>query len=300
MEAFVGARIESALLAVGVAVTTETCRAAQVAQALSSTSAVALGRLLTAAALAGHVQEQAGALSLQVVGSGRLGHVFADVTAEGDLRGYIKNPSLAFPVGRDEAIRGRRLVGPGIGEGSLAVIRLGEGAAFTQSTTELVSGDIDLDVEHYLSSSAQIATCLACDVVLDEQNRVVRAGGFIAQALPGGDRQRLSELRSAIHDGKLALLLDEAGDDPLRLLAAIAPDAEPVGERKALRWRCRCSPERVRSALAVLDIAELADMIDKNETSDVRCQFCGKTYVIGPDELKAVYAERTQGSPHTN
>jgi molecular chaperone Hsp33 len=292
VDAYLGALIRPAQLTVGVAVTTETCRAAQLAQKLSSTSAVALGRLLTAAALTSNTKPQPVPLSLQIVGSGRLGQIFADITESGDLRGYVKNTSLAFPVGKDGSVRGRRLVAPGVGTGTLAVMRLGDGASYAHSTTDVVSGDVDRDVEHYLVVSEQVPTVLVCDVVLDEKNRVVHAGGAIVQALPGGDLERLQQLAAALHDGAFIAALEVTKDDAARLVSTVTPDAAVLAPARPLRWQCRCSPERVKGALTTLETLELAEMIQKGETTEVNCHFCGKDYVIGAEELREVYEAR--------
>lgn len=276
-------------LTAGVVITTEACRTAQNLHELRSTSCIALGRLLTAAALAGLIQKKHGALSLQITCEGRLGNLFADIDEQGHLRGYIKNPSFDLPVvdGSDPA--GRRSVGLGVRAGMLSVIRLGEDTRFQRSTTNITSGEIDEDVEHYLRTSDQIPTLLACDVLLDPQSSEVSvAGGIIVQALPGGDTSRLSEL-GADWRREFPRLLREHAKNPQKLLAAVLPEAEEVAAPVAVEWRCRCSDQKVRAALTVLDPAELAQMVDEKEPATVRCDFCGKSYIVPAADIEQIF-----------
>jgi molecular chaperone Hsp33 len=281
---------KDASLAAGVAITTEVCRTAQRLHGLESTSCIALGRLLTAAALSGLINKTRGALSLQVVCEGRLGNLFADIDEAGHLRGYVKNPSFDVPVTSGSDPAGRRNIDLGVRSGVLSVIRLGDDTRFHQSTTELVSGEIDLDVEHYLQSSDQIPTVMSCDVLLGPSAEVRLAGGIIVQALPGGDTERLEELRARVRRDFPSLLdLDGAAGDALALLGEILPSAREVENPVALEWRCRCSYERVRNALAVLDPAELAQMVDEKQPASVRCDFCSKSYVVPPEDIEKVF-----------
>ncbi len=277
-------------LALGVATTSSTCRAAQQAHDLGSTSSIALGRLLTAAALAGLVQERPGELSLQVLATGRLGQVYADATPEGALRGYVKDRSLALPVFPGERPDGRRSIGVACGTGSLVVMRLGEGTAFTRSTTELTSGELDLDVEHHLSSSDQIPTALACDVLLGKGSEVVHAGGVIVQGLPGADPARLASLGAELRQRLPEVLA--AGGGAHEVLKALAPDAEALPGARDLAWRCRCSEDRVLRALRSLDTVTLADMVDKREAPRLDCHFCGRQYDVGAEVVAEIYRER--------
>ncbi len=290
MDVFLPALLRSARLSVGVATTTEVCRAAQAAHSLGPTAAIALGRLLTASALAGLIQPKAGGLSLQVLGQGRLGQAFADVTMEGHLRGYVRNSQLALPLLPGEQPQGRRRIGHAVGTGMLSVIRLGEGSEFVQSTTELLSGEIDEDVEHFLQSSEQIATCLRCDVLLDEQERVRAAGGVLVQALPRADTTALADLRQALATDQLTDAVSTT--DGAGILEQLLPGARSIAAPQPLAWQCRCSYERVLAALRTLATEELADAVEKAEAPTVTCDFCGKRFNVTSGELTALYQER--------
>ncbi len=179
---------------IGAAATTVTCQRAQEVHDLSSTACVALGRLLTATALVEKIQTRHGLLSFQLIGRGQLRTVFADMTHEGHLRGYVKNPHIGFPLAPGEDRSLRIAVGHAIAPGSCSMIREPEKTDFVQSTTDLVSGEIDEDIEAALRQSDQIVTSLCCDVLLDDRLSVRHAGGIIMQPLPHGDAEVLENL----------------------------------------------------------------------------------------------------------
>ena len=289
------ALVRNAQLTAAVATTTETCRAAQAAHGLGGLATIALGRLLTATALAGFVEERRGALSVQVLGRGKLGQLFADVTDAGALRGFVRNGRLELPLLPGEGPLRRRAVGHAIGDGTLSVIRTPRAEGFTQSSTHLTSGEIDDDVAHFLQQSDQVPTALVADVLLGDDGTVARAGGVIVQALPGGDLGRLDAIRGELSTGRWADALAAGDGSPEALLSTVVQGAVRVGEPSALAWKCRCSRERVVAALRMLDPAELADMVDTRESPEVRCDFCGKKYVLTPDEVASVYRTLEKG-----
>ncbi len=287
--------IRAAQLNLGVATTTRTCRNAQRAHSLAATSTIALGRLLTAAALTALVRDRSVTLSLQVLCKGRLNQVYADITPEGDARGYIKNATLSLPLFPEESVGGRRSIAPAVGGGVLSVIREPRYQEFTQSSTPLVSGEIDLDVAHFLHASDQVPTALACDVLLDESDAVASAGGIIVQAMPGADLDRLAELHRGLSDGGFATKLATHDGNPLALLTELAPDAQPLEQVVPLRWKCRCSKDRVVSALHLLDALQLAEMVEQRETARVTCDFCGTVYAVPPEQIAEIFSATSRG-----
>lgn len=287
MEVFQLAVDRAAHLTVGATITTDVCASAQERHQLSSVSCVALGRLLTSAVLAALVERKRGGLSLQVICEGRLGQLFADVTDEGDLRGYVKNADFELPAvaGADT----RWMVGVAVGSGLLSVIRLGEGREFTQSTTELISGELDADVEHFLSKSVQTPTALVCDVLLDEAGRVRRAGGLIVQAMPDAEAAALSALSPGFPGVDFPKLLRTA-QTPADLVRAVFPQAELIDTTR-VRWQCRCSHQRVVGALQMLSAEDLAQMVDSKEDASVSCDFCGRAYRVDAAEVERLFLE---------
>ncbi len=286
------AQVRDAGLAITVASTTQVCRQALIAHKLAPTSTVALGRLLSAAALLGLSQDRPGITSLQIVCQGRLGNLYADVTREGHLRGFVKNPVLDLPQTVKGDVSRRRSVAIGVGPGQLVMSRQPPQGRFTQSMTDLISGEVDLDVEAFLNVSEQISSALACDVLLDDAGQVLAAGGVLVQRLPGGDKGRIAMHRTMFDDGQLVQVLGDGLENIADFLKAMVPDAEAVTEPKELSWQCRCSYEKVVAALSLLSVEELGEMVDKSETPEVQCEFCSAQYEVSQDRLRQVFEIR--------
>jgi len=291
---FFPALIRAPRLALGIATTTRLCQHAQQAHSLQTTSAIALGRLMTAAALTGLLRQQSGTVSLQVLCEGRLHHLYADITPEGYGRGYVKNATMAMPALLGETVTGRRSIAAAIGKGHLSVIRMPEDRDFTQSMTPLVSGELDADVEHFLIASDQIPTALVCDVLLDEEGKISRAGGVIVQALPGADLARLEAIKKSLAGEGFAALLADHAREPGDLLHEIDPTGEMTDEGLALHWRCRCSFERVLASLRLFGAVYLAEMLSEGEPVHVTCDFCGQVYDVSPEKVGEVYRSLVQ------
>ena len=142
--------------------------------------------MLTAATLAAFMQRRKGQLSLQILGQGRLGSMFADVCSRGAIRTMVKHSQAALPL-EFAAAGTRRSIARAFGAGTLSAIWQPLDGQFSQSTTPLVSGEVDRDVEHFLSTSDQVLTALHADVMFDEANAVSVAGGVVLQAMPDTD-----------------------------------------------------------------------------------------------------------------
>jgi molecular chaperone Hsp33 len=279
---------------VSVAVTTKLCREAQHLHELAATSAVALGRLMTATVLTGLAQKKLGALSLQVVSSGRLKQIFSDITDTGNVRGFVRPTDLGIPPLSEEQRTGRRTLSHAVGGGVLSVIRTTSEEPHSQSSTELVAGEIDVDVEHFLETSDQIPSTLATDVLLDAEDRVVMAGGALAQAMPGGQSRALTRARSLLSLGGFSRLLSSSAGDANRLFAAVFPEAKRIDD-SAVRWQCRCSMERVLASLTMLEPSDFADLVNQNKGAQVTCDFCGTAYPVTPEQIRRVHESTIRG-----
>ena len=277
-----GARLE-----VTVAFTTRVVQRAQAAHGLAPTSTVALGRLLTSAGLIALTAKQEGTVGAQVTSKGRIRQLMVDANHQGHLRGYTRAGELAFPLTHEEKLSGRRRVAPGTLPGHLSVVRRNARGEYTQSAVDLVSGEVDRDVEHYLVHSDQVPTVLAADVFI-EDNDVVMSVGALVQAMPDGDLAQLEALRARLVDGGLLALARET-PEPQQLLGVIQPDAEIVEAPVIFTWRCRCSQERVVSSMQLLGPQDLAEMIEAGEPAQVGCDFCGAQYQVSVDEMRGVF-----------
>jgi len=249
---------------------------------------------LTATVLTGLAQKKLGALSLQIVSNGRLKQVFCDITDTGDVRGYVRPTDLGMPPLTEEQKTGRRTLSHALGEGLLSVIRTADDEPHTQSSTNLVAGEIDVDVEHFLETSDQIPSAITTDVLLGADDRVVVAGGALAQAMPSSESAALDRARRDLAFGGFSRLLASVDGDPERLFAALFPDAKRIDDT-TVRWRCRCSPERVLGSLTMLEPPDFADLVNQGKGVRVTCDFCGTVYPVTAEQIQRVYSSTIKG-----
>ena len=247
----------------------------------------ALGRTLTAASMMGsELKDANGSVTLQIRGNGPLGAITAVSDSRGYVRGYLQNPAANLPLRAD----GHLDVGGGVGrEGILTVIKdIGEGEPFS-GKIELYSGEIAEDIAAYYLLSEQIPTVCALGVLVDRDQTVRCAGGYLLQLLPGAPEGLIDLLEYRVADvGSVTACLDKGMDMrqvaqellygmDLRLM-----EEQPVG------YECKCSRSKVASALASLGRDELDRLIREEEKIDVTCQFCDKIYTFTRKDLETL------------
>jgi molecular chaperone Hsp33 len=276
---------DNGIRAVGV-ITTRLTEDARQRHNLSPVAAAALGRTMSAGLLlASSMKRPESRVNINIKGGGPLGRVFVDAGLDGTVRGYVDHPDVHLPPNP----QGKLDVGGAVGkEGFLYVIRdVGYGYPYS-STVELVSGEIGDDLTHYLVSSEQTPSALILGVFVDQQG-VQAAGGLLLQVLPKAatDEALVQTLESRL--GKLS------GFTPLLRQRQTLPDIfqHLLGDlglnilpgTQMVRFHCPCSFERVLGALKLFGIAELRDMIEKDNGAEAKCEFCGKYYHASPDHL---------------
>lgn len=264
----------------------DTVQTAREIHRCSPTAAAALGRTLCGASLLGEaMKEENATLTLRLNGGGPLGSVVAVSDHEGYVRGYVENPFVQLPLRAD----GKLDVGGAVGrDGMLTVSRdIGLREPYIGSTA-LRSGEIAEDLTAYLLESEQVPSACALGVLVDTDRSIRAAGGFLVQLMPGADGALIDRLEENIFlMDALTTVLDE--DGPEAVFAQVLKGLEyhtvaeaPVG------YRCPCSRARVEEALAVIDGAELGEMIAEGKDAEVCCEFCGRRYAFTPADLKAI------------
>lgn len=247
----------------------------------------ALGRTLTAVSMMGsELKDANGSVTVQIRGNGPLGAITAVSDSRGYVRGYLQNPAANLPLRAD----GHLDVGGGVGrEGILTVIKdIGEGEPFS-GKIELYSGEIAEDIAAYYLLSEQIPTVCALGVLVDRDQTVRCAGGYLLQLLPGAPEGLIDLLEYRVADvGSVTACLDKGMDMrqvaqellygmDLRLM-----EEQPVG------YECKCSRNKVASALVSLGRDELDRLIREEEKIDVTCQFCDKIYTFTRKDLETL------------
>jgi len=57
-------------------------------------------------------------------------------------------------------------------------------------------------------------------------------------------------------------------------------------ERRALAFQCSCNREKIERVLISLGREELANMIEKQGDTEVRCEFCTELYPFSREDIK--------------
>ena len=271
-----------------VAVTTRelTERARNIQKSLPAATA-ALGRTLAAASMMGSaLKEDAASLTLQIKGGGPLGTILAVSDPQGCVRGYVQNPQVDLPLRPD----GKLDVGGAVGSGgTLTVIRdLGMGEPYTGSV-ELLSGEIAEDLAGDFAESAQVPTACALGVLVDRDQSVRAAGGYLIQLLPGAGEDVIGRVEGGVlAAGPVTALLDK-DPDPAALLRTVLSDFDvEILETSPISYRCYCSRDRVERALISMGVEELEDLLAQQGGCELGCQFCDKAYRYSAEELRSL------------
>lgn len=259
-------------------------RARQIHKMLPTATA-ALGRLLTAASMMGNMQKiENGSLTLQVKGGGPLGTVLAVSDALGNVRGYVQNPQISLL----EKYRGKLDVGAAVGrDGMLTVIRDLQMKEPYIGSVPLVSGEIAEDITEYFAQSEQTPTACALGVLVDTDQSVRAAGGYLLQLLPGAPD--IDALEAGIQKaGAVTALLDQGMGAQALLETVMAGMDLEILETTPVAYRCYCSRERVESTLISLGRKELGEIVDEGKPIDISCQFCDTIYTFTPQEIAEI------------
>lgn len=251
------------------------------------TATAALGRLLAAASMMGNMQKvEDGSITLQIKGGGPLGTLLAVSDAEGNVRGWVENPQISLL----EKYRGKLDVGAAVGtDGMLTVIRDLRMKEPYVGSVELVSGEIAEDITQYFAQSEQIPTACALGVLVETDQSVRAAGGYIVQLLPGAPDETIDLVEAGIHAaGNVTAMLDSglSAEDMLRTV--LGPFEVEILETTPVDYRCYCSREKVERTLLTLGREELGQIVRSGETLHVDCQFCDKIYDFTPENVQDI------------
>ena len=263
-------------------------RARQIHKTLPTATA-ALGRLLSATSMMGNMQKvENGSITVQVKGGGPLGTVLAVGDAEGNVRGYVQNPQISLL----EKYRGKLDVGAAVGsDGTITVIRDLQMKEPYIGSVALVSGEIAEDITQYFAQSEQTPTACALGVLVDTDQSVKAAGGYLVQLLPGAPDEKIDKLEAGIQRADTVTKMLETGMDAETMLKTVLADFEiEILETTPVEYRCYCSRERVTSMLISLGKEELRQIVDDGQTIHIDCQFCDRVYDFSPQQVEEILA----------
>lgn len=263
-------------------------RARQIHKTLPVATA-ALGRALAGASMMGNALKGQGAsLTLQIKGGGPLGTVLAVSDNEGNVRGYVTNPQVELPLRAD----GKLDVGGAVGhEGTLTVIKDLHMKEPYVGTIDLLGGEIAEDIAGYFVESEQIPTACGLGVLVDRDQSVKSAGGYLIQLLPGATEDTIVKVEGGIMAAGPVSALLERDPDPERLLRTVMSDFDlKILETQPVSYKCYCSRERVERALISLGRKELENMLHEQGGCQLSCQFCDTVYDFSREDLEKMLA----------
>ena len=239
--------------------------------------ATALGRALSGASLMGNALKGRGAsLTLQIKGGGPLGTVLAVSDPEGNVRGYVTNPQVDLPLRADGKLDVGRAVGS---EGTITVIKDLHMKEPYVGTVDLLGGEIAEDIAGYFVESEQIPTACALGVLVDRDQSVKSAGGYLIQLMPGAGEDTIARVEGGVMAAGNVSAMLERDPDPEHMLRTVLSDFEvKILESDPVEYRCACSRERVERALISLGKGELESMLREQGGCELTCQFCDSVY----------------------
>lgn len=261
--------------------------AARQAHDTSPVATAALGRLLSAGAMMGCMMKgEEDLLTLQIKGDGPLKNVVVTADSKGNVKGYVTVPDVILPANA----AGKLDVAGAVGQGSLSVIRdMGLKEPYVGQTM-LQTGEIAEDLTYYFATSEQVPSSVGLGVLMERNNTVRQAGGFILQLMPFAEDATVSRLEQNLSGiSAVTSLLDE-GKTPEQMLGTLLEglDCQVVSTMSAA-FACDCSKKKIERVLISLGRKEISDMIEAEQEIEVSCHFCNTRYQFSVEELKRLY-----------
>ena len=250
----------------------------------SPIATAALGRLMTGTAMMGSMcKNDSDIVTVQIKGDGPMGGLVVTSDAKARVKGYVYNKDVMLPPNA----QGKLDVGGAIGNGVLTVIKdLGLKEPYS-GQTHLVSGEIAEDLTYYFATSEQIPSAVGLGVLMNKNNTVRQAGGFIIQLMPFTSDEIIEKLEKRIAEIDSVTMMLERGLTPEGILEEILGDfGLEITDKIPAAFVCDCSKERVSRALSTLSKKDIDDIINDGESIEVKCQFCNKAYEFSVEELK--------------
>ena len=251
----------------------------------TANATAAFGRALTAASMMGNMQKvENGSMTMQIRGGGPIGAITCVSDSVGNVRGYVLEPHVPLV----EKYPGKLDVGATVGtDGTITIIRDLQMKEPYVGSTELVSGEIGDDVTAYFVQSEQTATACALGVMVDRDQSVMVAGGYLIQLLPGAPDEIIDKLEAGIQRaGSVTKMLTD-GLTPEEILGQVCGDLGVLfmGTQE-VGYKCYCSRERMEAALISLGRKELSEIAADGEDLNMTCQFCDAVHTFTPDDLR--------------
>ena len=271
----------------------ELTEAARAAHNTSPVVTAALGRLMAGALMmGGMLKDEKDILTLQIRGAGSVHGITATADAAGHVKGYADNPQAMMPPNSV----GKLDVGGVIGAGVLHVMKdMGLKEPYV-STITLQTGEIADDLTYYFAASEQVPSVVALGVLMNRDNTVRQAGGFIVQLMPFTSEEIISRLEEKLTKITSVTELLEEGKTPEELLESVLGELGlEITDRMPVSFRCDCSRERVEKVLLSHGKKDLQEMIDEGKEVELHCHFCNRNYTFSVEEVERLMKAGSAG-----
>lgn len=246
----------------------------------SHLATAALGRAMSGALMLAATMKDGERILLKLKGDGPMGEVVAEAQGT-SVRGYVGEPDVFMPLKN-----GKLDIGGALGQGTITLTRyLQNGESFT-GHAELADGEIATDITNYLYMSEQTPSSVALGVLVDKDGKVLAAGGYFIQAMPGCDEEVLEKLGNNVAVTPYVTQLLELGYTPEKIIEVLARGLEfDIKESMHVKFSCGCSKDKILNMLAALSQDDI-DYLTEQPDTEVHCQYCNKVYHFSSEELK--------------
>lgn len=249
----------------------------------------ALGRSMTASVMMGAMLKGDDKITVKIEGNGPIGPMVIDADAKGDVRGFVTNPHVHFELNE----QGKLDVRAGVGsQGALTVVKdLGLRDMFS-GQTPIVSGEIAEDFTYYFATSEQVPSSVGLGVLVNPDNTILAAGGFIIQLMPGCEEETIEAIEKHLSSIEPVSKMIEKGYTPEQILEAVLGEGNvQILSTMPVQFQCQCSKERFGAAIIGLGVGEIQEMIDEDGQAEAQCHFCLETYHFDKSELEGFVNE---------
>lgn len=267
-----------------VAASTELVEEARKIHQTWPTATAALGRVLTVSSMMGLMYKEKETITVRVKGDGPIGAILVEANALGEVRGEIQNPHVYITY-EDGPKKGKLNVGAGVGAGFLHVTKDLNMKDYFTSSSELQTGEIGDDFTYYFALSEQVPSSVGVGVLVDVDQHVLAAGGYILQLMPQASEETITIVEDVIKHLEPVSSLIQKGHSPESILHILARGTEQILETNPISYRCRCYKDGFARSLSALDDQTLHELIHEDGQAEIDCHFCHKKYRFSKEEL---------------
>jgi len=260
--------------------------AAQKAHNTTPVATAALGRALSATLMMGSMVKTGHETGLKIVGDGPLRSIIAEANHYGEVRGYVGNPNIEFMTNEE----GKLDVAKAIGKGQLSVRKNFGLKEPYEGSVPLISGEIAEDITYYYTKSEQTPSAVGLGVLIDTDQSVKAAGGFIVQLLPEASEATIEQLEKNLAQIKSVSGLIDQGLSPEEILEEILEGFRfRILAEREVSYQCQCSRERTRNLLVSMGRKEIQEILEEEGQVEVKCHFCGGVYCYEKEEIDKLF-----------